>query len=72
MKAIDVGSICIKTAGRKAGEKVVVTEIIDNNFVTVKGQNVNGKKCNMTHLFPTGKTIKVTKEMKREDFEKLK
>ncbi len=62
MKAIDKGSVCVKTAGREAGEKAVVLEIIDDNFVTIEGPKVKKRKCNKAHLFPTGQKSGTTKE----------
>ena len=35
MAAIEVGRVCVKTAGREAGEKCAIVEIIDENFVEV-------------------------------------
>ncbi|MDD1775029.1 MAG: 50S ribosomal protein L14e, partial [Methanobacterium sp.] len=32
MPAIEVGRICIKLAGREAGEKCVIIEVIDDKF----------------------------------------
>ncbi|MCR4335011.1 MAG: 50S ribosomal protein L14e [archaeon] len=65
MSSISVGSVCVKTAGREAGKKVVVVEKVDDNYVLVQGTKVKKRKCNILHLFPTGKTIdakKITKE----------
>jgi LSU ribosomal protein L14E len=44
MTAIEVGRICIKTAGREAGEECVIIDIIDKNFVEVVGVNVQKQK----------------------------
>jgi len=65
MSSIIIGSICVKTAGREAGKKVVVVKKVDDNYVLVEGAKVKKRKCNILHLFPTGKTIdakKITKE----------
>jgi len=70
MKALDVGSVCIKTSGRKAGEKVVVLELVDNNFVIIQGAKVKKKKCNLSHLMPLGKTINVGKSITQKELEK--
>ncbi|HIH18517.1 TPA: 50S ribosomal protein L14e [Candidatus Micrarchaeota archaeon] len=59
MAAISVGRVCIKTKGRDAGEKVVVTKIIDRNFVMVRSPARKKKperKCSVLHLEPTGTT----------------
>ncbi len=68
MAAIEVGRVCIKTAGREAFEKCVILDIIDKNFVEVVGVNVKNRRCNINHLEPTEKKI----EIKSEDVEEIK
>lgn len=46
---VDVGRVVIKLTGREAGQKGVIVEILDNNFVTIDG-NVKRRKCNIDHL----------------------
>lgn len=55
MAAIQVGRVCIKTKGRDSGEKVVVTKVIDENYVMVKspGRKKGERKCSVLHLEPT-------------------
>jgi len=55
---IEVGRICIKIAGRDAGMKCIVVEILDNNFVMIDGQT-RRRKCNMLHLEPLDQIIKI-------------
>ena len=60
MAAISVGRVCIKTKGRDAGEKVIVTKIIDKNFVMVRSGARKGKperKCSVLHLEPTESVV---------------
>jgi large subunit ribosomal protein L14e len=38
MASIEVGRVCVKIAGREAGEKCAIVEIIDENFVEVVGE----------------------------------
>ena len=52
MAAIQVGRKYVKTRGRKAGETVEVTKVVDKNFVEVKDSKGKVKKCNMLHLEP--------------------
>ena len=72
---IEVGRICVKIAGRDAGGKCVVVDILDDNFVTIDG-NVRRRKCNVAHLEPMDETIKISKGATHEDvkseFDKLK
>ncbi len=57
---IDVGRICVKTAGRDAGMKCVVVEVIDENFVLIDGET-RRRKCNIMHLEPLDKTVELKK-----------
>jgi len=63
LPAIDVGRICVKLAGREAGKKCVIVEVIDKNFVLVTGPTkVNGvkrRRVNVSHIEPTEKTVKI-------------
>ncbi|MDI9618740.1 50S ribosomal protein L14e [Methanothermobacter sp.] len=68
MAAIEVGRVCVKTAGREAGEKCVILDIIDKNFVEVVGVNVKNRRCNIGHLEPTEKKI----EIKSDDIDEIK
>ena len=52
----DVGRVCIKKAGREAGKKCVVVDIIDKNFVLITGPKeltgVKRRRVNVDHLEP--------------------
>ena len=65
MPAIEVGSVCVKIAGREAGKKCVVVDVIDKNFVLVTGpQKVNGvkrRRVNINHIEPTSKRVKINR-----------
>lgn len=65
MPAIEVGRICVKVAGREAGKKCVIVDIIDDNFVLVTGPKaltgVKRRKVNVRHLEPTDKAINIPK-----------
>ncbi|OQD59072.1 LSU ribosomal protein L14E [Methanobrevibacter arboriphilus JCM 13429 = DSM 1125] len=60
MASIEVGRVCVKTAGREAGEKCVIIELIDENFVEVIGGSVKNRRCNINHLEPLEETIEVS------------
>jgi len=70
MNAIEKGSVCIKTAGRNSGEKIVVLKLIDKTFVEIEGIRIKKKRCNITHLFPTGKKIEVSEKITQEELKK--
>ncbi|MBI2574660.1 50S ribosomal protein L14e [Candidatus Woesearchaeota archaeon] len=46
---IETGRLVAKTAGRDAGKKGLIVDIIDDNYVLVDGQ-LRRKKCNIKHL----------------------
>lgn len=72
---IEVGRLCIKIAGRDAGLKCVIIEILDKNYVMIDGQT-RRRKCNILHLEPLKDVIKIKKgsshETVKKEFEKLK
>jgi len=63
---IEVGSLCMKIAGREAGRICVVIDVLDNKFVLIDGQ-VRRKKCNINHVEATGKVLKLEKNASHED-----
>ena len=63
MASIEVGRVCVKTAGREAGEKCVIIELIDENFVEVVGGSVKNRRCNINHLEPLEATIEVSDDI---------
>lgn len=71
MPAIEVGRICVKTAGREAGKLCVVVDVIDKNFVLVTGPKeitgVKRRRANINHLKPTEKKIKIKRRATDED-----
>ncbi len=71
MPAIEVGRICVKNAGRLAGRKCVIVDIVDENFVLVTGpKDVTGvkrKRANVRHLVPTPEKIDIPKGASDEE-----
>ncbi len=57
---MNIGQVCIKLAGREAGNTAVVVDVIDDNFVLIDG-NVRRKKCNIRHLEQLDKVAKIAK-----------
>ena len=62
---INIGRVCVKIAGRDAGQKCVVLDIIDDNFVMIDGQT-RRRKCNIKHLEPLNQEIDVRKGASHE------
>ena len=52
MSSIQIGRKCIKIKGRKTGQLVTITKVIDHNFVEVTDAKGKAKKCNAMHLEP--------------------
>ncbi|MHA1712038.1 MAG: 50S ribosomal protein L14e [Candidatus Freyarchaeota archaeon] len=76
MPAIEVGRICVKIAGREAGRKCVIVDVIDKNFVLVTGpQELTGvrrRRANIRHLEPTEMKIPIKRGAEdKEILEKL-
>ncbi|MBN1159729.1 MAG: 50S ribosomal protein L14e [Candidatus Diapherotrites archaeon] len=72
MGAYDIGRICLKTAGRHAGKKVViVSELEENKFVTIDGKGIKRKRCNVAHLEPLNETLNVTKSTSHDEITKM-
>lgn len=71
VKIFDVGRICVKIAGREAGRKCVIVDIIDNNFVVVAGPKsltgVKRRRVNVKHLEPTPYKVDIPKGASDDD-----
>lgn len=62
----EVGRLCVKTAGRDAGKKCVVVDVIDNNFVLVDGET-RRRRCNVKHLEPMDKVVNISKNATHDE-----
>lgn len=61
-KIFDVGRVCTKIAGRDAGQKCVVVNVIDETMVVIDGVT-RRRKCNTKHLEPSKTVVKVEKDI---------
>ena len=54
MSALTPGRVCIKTAGRDAGDKCIIVKVLDGGFVEIKsdGRKKN-RRVSIRHLEPT-------------------
>lgn len=72
---IELGRLCLKIAGRDAGKHCIVVDLLDNNLVLIDGET-RRRKCNIKHLEPLDKTIKIKKNASHDEikseFKKLK
>jgi len=71
---IEIGRLCMKIAGRDAGLKCVIVDILDNTYVLIDGE-VRRRRCNVLHLEPLKDVIKIKKgsphDIIKKEFEKL-
>ncbi len=67
---VEVGSVCVKIAGRDAGKVCVVMGKVDDTFVLIDGCT-RKRKCNVRHLHLLDKKVKVTKSTSTSDVKKL-
>lgn len=71
MPAIEIGRICVKLAGREAGRKCVIVEVVDKNSVVVTGPkkvtDVKRRRVNVKHIEPTEAKIKIAKAAADEE-----
>ncbi len=63
---IEVGRLCVKLAGRDAGLKCVVVEVLDKNFVMIDGE-ARRRKCNIIHIEPLDEVIKIKAKASHAD-----
>ena len=57
-KMIEIGRVIVKLAGRDAGKKGLIIDILDNKFVMIDGET-RRRKCNILHLEPLNQVVKV-------------
>lgn len=56
----EIGRLCVKIAGRDAGKKCLVVDVLDENYVVIDGQT-RRRKCNITHLEPLERVVEIEK-----------
>ncbi len=71
MSSLDIGRVCIKTAGREAGKYCAVIKKEDDNFFIVTGPKaltgVKRRRCNVEHLEPTQYLLKIKEDAPEKD-----
>ncbi|MEM0379817.1 MAG: 50S ribosomal protein L14e [Desulfurococcaceae archaeon] len=75
MPAIEIGRICVKLAGREAGRKCVIVDIIDENFVLITGPKqltgVKRRRVNIKHVEPLNIVININRGASDEEVIKV-
>ena len=54
----EIGTVCVKIAGRDAGKKCVIVEAPKDGFVVIEGET-RRRKCNIRHLEMLKEEVKV-------------
>ncbi|MEM4263374.1 MAG: 50S ribosomal protein L14e [Candidatus Woesearchaeota archaeon] len=63
---IEIGRLCVKTAGRDAGKKCVIVDILDDKFVLIDGET-RRRKCNIFHLEALDQIVALKKGASHEE-----
>jgi large subunit ribosomal protein L14e len=75
MPAIEIGRVCAKTAGREAGRKCVIVDLVDRNSVLVTGPfsltGVKRRRVNIKHLEFTDFKIEIDRGSEDEEVLKV-
>ncbi|MEW5897154.1 MAG: 50S ribosomal protein L14e [Nanoarchaeota archaeon] len=66
MSLFEVGRLCVKIAGRDAGNKCIIVEELGNGYVLIDGC-VRRKKANIKHLEPLAEVIKIREKAADEE-----
>jgi len=65
MPAIEIGRICVKLAGREAGKKCVILDVLDKNYALITGPKdltkIRRRKVNIKQLEPVDRKIIIEK-----------
>ncbi len=67
MPAMDIGRVCLKVKGREQGERCVVLDVVDRNFVIVVGPNVKRRRVNMNHIKPLDEAVTLQRNATDEE-----
>ena len=57
---IEIGRLCVKIAGRDAGKKCVIVDILDDNHVLIDGET-RRRKCNNNNIEPLDEKVDIKK-----------
>ncbi len=68
---IEIGRVCTKIAGREAGNKCIIVDVIDKNYVVVSGPKVKRRRCNIKHLEFHPEVKKIDKDISDEQIKRM-
>lgn len=71
----EIGRIVVKVAGREAGKKCVIVDVIDKNFVVVTGPKeltgIRRRRVNVAHLAFTPHKVEIRRNASDEEIMKV-
>jgi len=66
---IEIGRLVVKIAGRDAGKKALIIDVIDDNYVMLDGET-RRRKCNILHIEPLNQVVQIKKNASHEEISK--
>ncbi len=73
MPLLEVGRVCVKKLGRDAGNRAVITKVVDKNFVHVRSvSRPKDRKCNVKHLEFLNQKIDLGNKQELDTFLEIK
>src|SRR3989338_7765954 len=66
---IEIGRLCVKTAGRDAGKKCIIIDILDDKYVLIDGET-RRRKVNILHVEPLNQKIEIKKNASLDEVSK--
>ena len=66
---IEIGRVCVKIAGRDAGKKGVIIDILDDKFILIDGET-RRRKVNILHIEPLTQIVKIGKNASHDEVAK--
>ncbi|MFA5797750.1 MAG: 50S ribosomal protein L14e [Candidatus Woesearchaeota archaeon] len=70
MKMFEIGRVAIKLAGRDAGQKCVIVDVLEGKYVVIDGMT-RRRKCNMLHLEPMDQILDIEKGASHEEIVRI-
>ena len=71
MVSLDVGTVCMKVAGREGGAVCCVVKPVDKTFVMITGPKlvtgIKRRRCNIEHLEPVGIKMDIKEDATDEE-----
>lgn len=66
---IEIGRVIVKLAGRDAGKKGLIIDILDDKFVLIDGET-RRRRCNILHIEPLTQKIEIKKNASHDEVSK--